>query len=90
MNELRESSSLESRKKRVETAIARMTNDYRWVYETRTSSYRRNFFAFSYFGIWDVLQFMFLGMAFFKNGILLGKGSTRIYLLMCIIGFGVG
>ena len=90
MNELRKSSSPESSKKRVETAIARMTNDYRWVYETRTSSYRRNFFAFSYFGIWDVLQFMFLGMAFFKNGILLGKGSTRIYLLMCIIGFGVG
>ncbi len=74
MTELRESSSPESRKKRVETAIARMTNDYRWVYETRTSGYRRNFFAFSYFGIWDVLQFMFLGMAFFKNGILLGKG----------------
>jgi uncharacterized protein len=90
MIDIRESSSLESRRKRAETAIARMTNDYRWVYETRTSNYRRNFFSYSYFGIWDVLQFMFLGMAFFKNGILLGKGSTRFYLLMCIIGFGVG
>jgi uncharacterized protein len=90
MTDIKESSSLESRKKRVETAIARMTNDYRWVYETRTSNYRRNFFMFSYFGIWDVLQFMFLGMAFFKNGILLGNGSNRIYLFMFIIGFGVG
>ena len=45
---------------------------------------------FSYFGIWDVLQFMFLGMAFFKNGILLGNGSNRLYLFMFIIGFGVG
>jgi uncharacterized protein len=33
---------------------------------------------------------MFLGMAFFKNGILLGKGSTPLYMLMCIIGFGAG
>jgi len=87
---LRESSKLESRKQRIESAIARMTNDYRWVYDTRTSSYRRNFFTYSYFGIWDVLQFMFLGMAFFKNGLLLGKGSTRTYLLLCTIGLGVG
>jgi uncharacterized protein len=90
MFDFKESSSPDSRKKRVETAIARMTNDYRWVYETRTASYRRNFFHFSYFGIWDVLQFMLLGMALFKTGVLLGKGRTRIYLLMSIIGFGVG
>jgi len=90
MIDIRESSSMESRKKRVEKAIARMTNDYRWVYEARTSAYRSNFFSYSYFGIWDVLQFMFLGMAFFKNGILLGKGSTRIYLFMCLIGFVAG
>jgi uncharacterized protein len=90
MIDIRESSTPESRRKRVETAIAKMTNDYRWVYETRTSNYRRNFFSYSYFGVWDVLQFMFLGMALFKNGILLGKGSTRIYLFMCIIGFALG
>ncbi|HZH94687.1 MAG TPA: DUF418 domain-containing protein [Flavisolibacter sp.] len=90
MTDIMESSSPQSRKKRVETAIARMTNDYRWVYETRTSNYRRNFFTYSYFGIWDVLQFMFLGMAFFKNGILLGKGRSRLYLLLCIIGLGAG
>lgn len=90
MLDIRESSSPESRKKRVETAIARMTNDYRWVYETRTANYRRNFFSYSYFGVWDVLQFMFLGMAFFKNRILLGNGSIRMYLFMCLIGFGVG
>ncbi|MGI8600427.1 MAG: DUF418 domain-containing protein, partial [Chitinophagaceae bacterium] len=90
MTGFKESSSLDNRKNRIEGAIARMTNDYRWVYDTRTSNYRRNFFTFSYFGIWDVLQFMLLGMALFKTGVLLGKARTSVYLLMCVIGFGVG
>jgi uncharacterized protein len=90
MTGFRERFTPESRKKNYETAVAKMTNDYYWVYDTRTSNYRRNFFTFSYFGIWDVLQFMFLGMAFYKTGILLGRGSARLYLLMCIIGLVAG
>ena len=33
---------------------------------------------------------MFLGMAFFKTGILTGKASARIYWLMFIGGLGLG
>jgi uncharacterized protein len=33
---------------------------------------------------------MFLGMAFYKNGVLLGNASTRLYWLLCIGGLGLG
>jgi uncharacterized protein len=40
--------------------------------------------------IWDFFLFMFLGMAFYKNGILTGNAPVRVYWLMCIIGLSVG
>jgi uncharacterized protein len=33
---------------------------------------------------------MFLGMAFYKNGILTGNASSKLYWLMFIVGLGVG
>src|SRR5438045_1891665 len=41
--------------------------------------------------IWpDVLLFFFIGMALFKNGFLLGKKSTPLYLLVALAGIGIG
>lgn len=90
MTDFKERASLQKKKERAEKAITKVTNDHRWVYEFRTSRYLDNFMNYFYFSLWDVLQFMFLGMAFFKNGILLGKAKTRVYLLMCVVGLGVG
>ena len=90
MTDFKERASLEKKKERAQKAITKMRSDYRWVYEYRTTRYLDNFITYFYFSIWDVLQFMFLGMAFFKNGILLGKAKTRVYLWMCLIGLGVG
>ncbi|HMU45041.1 MAG TPA: DUF418 domain-containing protein [Chitinophagaceae bacterium] len=47
-------------------------------------------FQFTYYGIWDVLLFMLIGMAFFKTGVLTGQVSSKVYWLMTIIGLGVG
>ena len=33
---------------------------------------------------------MFLGMAFYKNGVLTGNASSKVYWLLFIIGLGVG
>jgi uncharacterized protein len=44
--------------------------------------YRYNFF--------DTLAMMLLGMAFLKLGILKAERSKRFYLLMAIIGYGIG
>ena len=41
-------------------------------------------------GLADVLAMMLLGMALFKLGVLTGAASTRVYLLMMIVGYALG
>jgi uncharacterized protein len=43
-----------------------------------------------YFLFFDVLVCMLLGMAFYKNGLLLGKQPTRVYAWMFVVGLGGG
>ena len=43
-----------------------------------------------YFLLWDILLFMFLGMAFFKMGILQGQAKTKVYAWMAVLGLGIG
>jgi uncharacterized protein len=42
------------------------------------------------YGFWDTLAMMLFGMAFFKNGILKAARTTRFYLIMALIGYGIG
>lgn len=42
------------------------------------------------YGAWDILSFMFLGMAFFKLRILHGERSIKFYLILALIGYAVG
>jgi uncharacterized protein len=42
------------------------------------------------YGPWDILSFMFLGMAFFKLRILHGERSIKFYLLLAFIGYAIG
>ena len=67
-----------------------MTESYSTVYEFRTTSYLNNIIHYTYFGIWDVLLFMFIGMAFYKAGILTGKSSVKTYLVFAVIGLSTG
>ena len=80
----------ENRIQRVERGNVYMRNSYEHVYEFSVNWYLSNIISYSYFSIWDVLLFMFLGMAFFKRGILTGNGSFRLYAAMCIAGLGLG
>ena len=43
-----------------------------------------------YFLLWDILLFMFIGMAFFKLGILQGQAKTKVYAWMAVLGLGIG
>lgn len=40
--------------------------------------------------VWDILSYMFIGMAFFKLRIFHGERSTRFYFLMAFIGYLIG
>ena len=49
----------------------------------------QTFFIYRY-NFWDALAMMLWGMAFFKMGILSAAKSNRFYLLMALIGYGIG
>lgn len=90
MNGVKESQSLEGRKKEVEKSLNAVRGDYAGLYKYMS---QRSFFmetTFFYTTIWDIFVFMFLGMAFFKNGVLTGQAPTKVYLWMTIIGLGAG
>lgn len=89
-NTFKNRTTQEGRKKRVERSRRLMTENYTTAYEYRTASYLNNIIHYTYLGIWDVILFMFIGMAFYKSGILTGNANTKIYLLFCVAGLGLG
>lgn len=90
MMELKESSRYEKRLEGEAKKVRHMTGAYEDLYDARTNNYINDLVPYLFFGLWDVLEFMFLGMAFFKLGILTGKARTGVYWWMFIIGMGVG
>jgi len=87
---LKERSSLESRKKEMQGSLQKVRGDYAtfYNYQSGRSFYMETAGMFNF--IWDFFLFMFLGMAFYKNGILTGNAPVKVYWLMCIIGLSVG
>ena len=90
MKTFQEKNTVEAKLKNKEEAVLRTTESYKTLYEFRTGEYIDSLVHYLFFGIWDVLLFMFLGMAFFKMGILTGQASVKTYAFMCVIGLGVG
>ncbi len=90
MTEFKENSKHEKKVKKMEKAIRKTTGSYAELYEFRTGIYMEVLVRFMYMYIWDVLFFMFLGMAFFKLGILTGQAPIKIYWLLAIVGLGLG
>ncbi len=90
MKDFKERSSTESKSKRMEKTILKNTGGYEALYEYRTNRYISQLVEYLFYGIWDVLLFMFIGMALFKMGILTGQASVKTYLLMTVIGLGIG
>jgi uncharacterized protein len=91
MESFKARSNRESKLDRIQTTVLKVTGSgYENLYEQRTDLYINTLIYYLYLRAWDVLLFMFIGMAFFKMGILTGVAPTRTYLWMCIIGLGVG
>ena len=45
---------------------------------------------FMYFNPWDILIFMFIGLAFFKMGLMQGDHPMKTYLIIAVAGLGIG
>lgn len=42
------------------------------------------------FWFWDVISLFFIGMALLKWGVLTGKRSNRFYIILLLVGYGIG
>ncbi len=91
MQEKKERSEPEAKKKRMEKELAKVRGSYAELYDVRSDmSAEGETKGMYYFLVWDILLYMFMGMAFFKMGILQGEAKTKVYTWMTVIGLGVG
>jgi len=90
MTGLKEKASRESKTKKMKKNLANVRGSYGGFYEYQSGRSVEGELYYTYFGIWDILIFMFLGMAFFKTGILTGLAPTKIYWALFIGGLGLG
>jgi uncharacterized protein len=90
MTSFKESAGTESLHKEMEKNLRQIRGNYGSVYENISNNSARYEFIGSYYYIWDILVFMFFGMAFFKMGILTGHTPLKTYWLFFIAGLGVG
>lgn len=90
MTEFKEKTSPEGKLKKMNKSLKSVQGSYGGFYEYQSERSLRGEFYYTYFGIWDILLFMFLGMAFFKTGILTGQASSKVYWGLFIGGLGLG
>jgi uncharacterized protein len=87
----KESATREAKLKKRDLVIQKVQEfDYQRLQEQMTTHYTGNLVQYLYFELWDVLLFMFIGMAFFKLGILTGEAPTSIYIWLTGIGLTCG
>ncbi len=90
MEEIKDRAKPENKKKRMEKGIAAVLTSYSSLYTEHSNRSMEGETVFLYYYIWDLFLFMFIGMAFFKLGILQSEARTRIYLWIAIVGLVVG
>ncbi len=86
MTALKERFSVQGKQKLMEKSLRKMRGNYASVYDYQSERSFQGEVHYTYDGLWDVLIFMFLGMAFYKNGILLGKAPMQTYWLLFVAG----
>lgn len=86
----KEKVSQEGKMKKMEKSLKAVRGSYGEFYDYQSGRSLEGELYYTYFGIWDILIFMLLGMAFFKSGVLTGQASTKVYWGLCIGGLGLG
>lgn len=75
----------------MEKQLKEVRGGYAELYEARSKlAEEGQTMAMYYWAIFDAPLFMFIGLAFFKLGILQGEAKTKVYAWMAVIGLGVG
>jgi uncharacterized protein len=90
MTDFKKRASEKEKVKKMEKSLKSVRAGYGDFYDYQSERSLRGELFYTYFGAWDVLLFMFLGMAFFKSGILMGQASSKVYWILFIGGLGMG
>jgi uncharacterized protein len=90
MTGFKEKTSNEGKAKKMKKNLATVRGNYSSFYDYQSGRSFEGELFYTYFGLGDILLFMFLGMAFFKTGILMGQASVKVYWGLFIAGLGLG
>jgi uncharacterized protein len=90
MTGMKERADTAGLRKEMNKNLRQLRGSYAETYNNLSNASVNAEFYYTYYGLWDVLLFMFIGMAFFKNGILTGQANVKVYLALAIIGLGGG
>lgn len=90
MTGFKEKVSTEGKKKKMEKSLSAVRGDYPAFYKYQSERSFRGEVGYTYDGLWDIMIFMFLGMAFYKTGVMLGTASAKVYWGLFIGGLGLG
>jgi uncharacterized protein len=90
MKDLRDKWDTAGMKKEMEKNLRQVRGDYPTLYQNISSETMTVETLSAYSWIWDSLLFMFLGMAFFKTGFLMGQSPLRLYWWLFVAGLAAG
>ena len=90
MTGMREKADSATQRKDMERNLREIRGSYAQTYNNLSNVSSKLEFYYTYYGLWDVLLFMFLGMAFYKSGVLMGQAPTKVYWWLFIVGLGAG
>lgn len=90
MQAMKKESSNEAQHEVAEKEMQAIDGSYSTLYKVQGDKSIHVELYYTYFLIWDMLLFMFIGMAFYKAGIITGNASTKIYWWLTIAGLGIG
>lgn len=90
MNDIKDNQKLEKKQKKAKESIEAVRGSYSSLYRHNSNESVWMETDFLYFNPWDILIFMFLGLAFFKMGLIQGDYPMKTYLIMAIVGLGFG
>ncbi|HEX6892084.1 MAG TPA: DUF418 domain-containing protein [Chryseolinea sp.] len=90
MNGFKNNQKLEKKQKKAKEAIEAVKGSYAELYDHNSNESVWMETEFMYYNPWDILIFMFLGLAFFKMGLMQGDHPLMTYLVIAVSGLGVG
>jgi uncharacterized protein len=86
MKEFRDNSTKEAKQKAAKKEIEAYKGSYPELYKVASDKSVHVEMYYTYYLLWDVLVFIFLGMAWYKTGVVTGNASTRFYWILFLGG----